>query len=517
MKKIAWICLLAALMTMMVVAAAGAETACKHQNTEYVPNVPDSDSHSEICKDCGDPLWTEPHRANCDEPSVCLICNASCSTVIINHQGEWKQHHNENYHWYECDVCGERLVSSAYPGGSVYNVHYATCANPGKCGECGAPYTGNNLIHARWHLEPNADEHWYECNDCGKMCNYAGYSGDSFPAEREGHYANCDKPGVCAKCGVPYTGSEVNHIARGLSTIHFDANYHWDECYACGEKFYFAEHMAECKALGVCTICEAPYTGPNLNHPSISRWEGWLQYDAETHWYICHDCGLPFGKEEHTLTSDFPGVVCTVCGAKLDHPTDEPTAPPAVTPAPETPPSPSGIVVIDAALGKLVVTDESGAVADFTGFDYFEGAAFYFEHGVVRDDISGPVQIGSTWYAFDAGRVMPEQMLVPYDGGVFAFNRGVLDTTQNGLVTFNGQQFVFAAGQFQPNVYGAWHDPLSGDWVYVWEGQFYDVTDLVSYDGAIFYFINGRLALDFTGVVNDFKGTPFNIVNGQAQ
>ena len=64
---------------------------------------------------------------------------------------------------------------------------------------------------------------------------------------------------------------------------------------------------------------------------------------------------------------------------------------------------------------------------------------------------------------------------------------------------------------------GAWLDPLSGDWVYVWFGQFYPITDLVRYDGAVFYFVDGKLATNFTGTVKDFNGTEFHIVNGQAR
>ncbi len=145
----------------------------------------------------------------------------------------------------------------------------------------------------------------------------------------------------------------------------------------------------------------------------------------------------------------------------------------------------------------------------------FEGAQFYFTDGKQRTDLIGPVQVDGVWYAFDAGRLMTEEMTVPYDGGVFAFKDGKLDTSKNGLVTFDGEQFVFAAGQFQSAVCGAWQDPLSGKWVYVMNGQFYPVTDLVSYDGKIFYFVKGVLALDYTGTVQDFNGKPFYVVKGQ--
>ena len=166
------------------------------------------------------------------------------------------------------------------------------------------------------------------------------------------------------------------------------------------------------------------------------------------------------------------------------------------------------------ALGKLAIFDQNELV-DYTGLAKYDGADYYFSHGVALTDLDGLVLLDGTWYAFTAGRLRTEEMFVPYDGGVFAFKNGMIDTSKNGLTVFNGEKFIFASGQFVPGVCGAWFDPLSGEWVYVWNSQFYDITDLVSYDGAIFYFVNGKLALNYRGTVKDFQGTVFNVVNGQ--
>ncbi len=44
-----------------------------------------------------------------------------------------------------------------------------------------------------------------------------------------------------------------------------------------------------------------------------------------------------------------------------------------------------------------------------------------------------------------------------------------------------------------------------------------NVTDLVSYDGEIFYVVDGKLAADYTGAVKDFKGMEFNVENGMVR
>ena len=177
-------------------------------------------------------------------------------------------------------------------------------------------------------------------------------------------------------------------------------------------------------------------------------------------------------------------------------------------------PRPEIRVTVDNPLGKLAIL-VGDAILDYTGFEKFEGADFYFEHGVVRDDMNGLTMIDGVWYNMDAGRVNTDEGLVFFEGGVFYVRGGVIAYDMDGMVPYDGEWFVFSNGQFQPQVYGAWPDHRSGRFVYIWGGQFYPITDLVSYDGQIFYFIDGYLATDFVGIVKDFKGTEFYVAYGQ--
>lgn len=180
--------------------------------------------------------------------------------------------------------------------------------------------------------------------------------------------------------------------------------------------------------------------------------------------------------------------------------------------APSVPDGPT----TDNPLGKLAIYKD-GELVDYTGFETFEGAPFYFEHGVIRDDLAGVVKLDEVWYAFDHGRLMTDEMLVPFETGVFFFKDGVIDQSKSGLTLFNGERFAFAYGQFQPTANGAWMNINDGLWYYMVNGQFVAYTGLVPYDGAIFYFVDGQLAIGFNGVVTDADGVAYTIVGGQAQ
>ena len=194
-----------------------------------------------------------------------------------------------------------------------------------------------------------------------------------------------------------------------------------------------------------------------------------------------------------------------------------PTEAPAATEKPEETAAPvAGSATLNNDYGKLAILDDRGELVDYTGFSGFEGADFYFEHGLLRDDMDGLTLIDGTWYNMQQGRFNTADGMVFFEGATFLVKGGVIDETQSGLIEYDGQRFVFSYGQFVSSLCGAWPDPISGRFVYIWAGQFYPITDLVSYDGQVFYFIDGYLATDFVGTVYDFNGTPFNIIYGQA-
>ena len=410
--------------------------------------------------------------------AILMLC-AFAAAEDLHERTHWES--DEEAHWLQCDECGEVIGERIE--------HFTFCSKPGVCYECGAPFTEDVVNHeGPVHYEADESSHWKVCDGCGETMEG--------PA---GHSIDCRTPDEkkCYYCGEEYWGSNRAHSM--WKTNRTDPEFHWDECTNCRARVSTPErHRVNCALTTGCEACGAPIE--NIQNPELVHPYAGYRYDILSHWKQCACGEAQSEKEPHTTSPDIAGW-CPVCDFSYDA---------------ETSDEYENGRNVNNRFGKLAWFAD-GELVDFTGMSSFEGAMFYFEHGVVRDDLMGPVQIDNVWYAFDAGRVMTQQMLVPYDGGVFAFHNGVLDTSQNGLVTFNGEQFVFAGGQFQADVFGAWHDPISGEWVYIWNGQYYEITDLVSYDGEIFYFVDGRLALDYTGPVQDFQGVTHNVVNGQVR
>ena len=275
--------------------------------------------HQWVCDVCGKPVFSyfDLHSVYCDEPNVCIDCGVTCTTVVIHHPS-LVECSNESYRWEACGECGEVIT---YSGGNVLSPHYAACTHPNVCYDCGEPYTGSLSIHENIHLTYDGEHHWYVCDDCGEICNDYGEGSslaliwDDNPPAREAHYTDCTKPGVCLLCGAPYAGSHVEH--NGNTTFWYDENGHGSICDSCGKLTYYEEHEVWCQDVGVldeCYYCGMPYAGPNLNHPADGYSHEWVQYDNDTHWYICDSCGLPYDEAPHVLVPELPGI-CVVCGA----------------------------------------------------------------------------------------------------------------------------------------------------------------------------------------------------------
>ena len=415
------------------------------------------------------------HYAYCNEPDVCAIGGEPYSGENISHavKAEW---YDNTWHAYRCTRCGEV---------TDYDTHAAYCDALGVCYVCDEPYTGNNVRHGNYTVEHDADTHWAVCTACGEIA-----------LGPEEHRTDCQNPDTCEFCEALCTGNNVYHI--GVATIEHDANTHWYECTTCGEIIWGPEnHYFYCTdPEEFCSECGLAYPGDDDESEWYQYHAAHYAFDADEHWAECPDCGITFNYESHTPASDDP-TVCEKCGAPLSA-------------------SVTGVPNLDNPLGKLAIYDEAGELVDYTGFEKFEGADFYFEHGVIRDDMDYLTLISGTWYNMDHGRFNTGDGIVFFEGGTFLVKGGLIDETQTGLVTYDGQKFAFAHGQLQSNIYGAWCDPITGKFAYIWAGQFYPITDLVSYDWQVFYFINGYLATDFVGTVYDFNGTPFNIIYGQA-
>lgn len=200
--------------------------------------------------------------------------------------------------------------------------------------------------------------------------------------------------------------------------------------------------------------------------------------------------------------------ICTVCNKAFDT-TGAEINPADMVIAPE-----GGLSDED---GTFKYYDQAGEVmTSYSGLVDFEGGKFFVRNGILDTNVNG-VQSpdAKTFYFFANGQICDgANGFAEYDGQWFVIKEGVLQTGFNGLFEYMGAKFWVAAGQ-KTNYTGLMK--TEEGWLYLVEGQFYPITDLVSYDGAIFYVKDGKLQESFTGTVRDFNGTEFNVVNGMVK
>ena len=178
--------------------------------------------------------------------------------------------------------------------------HYALCDNPGVCAACGAPYSGFNLQH-----DFDYSQYRYDDRNHWTVCTRCGAETEHYP-----HHANCDNPTVCAECGGPYSGIFVNHD-YDYSRYVSDATGHWHVCQRCGGDSYHSSHFANCDDPTVCVECHATNCENAYLYHSIDYSD--FKSDAYAHWHVCTKCGETDYRERHTASCLNPGV-CTECG-----------------------------------------------------------------------------------------------------------------------------------------------------------------------------------------------------------
>ena len=191
----------------------------------------------------------------------------------------------------------------------------AYCDAPGVCADCG--YQGDIWVeHERnWEYHYNETEHWMICPRCQEEL------------DRCSHRSRCTES-VCSSCGAPLSGitAEVDHQID--ETWYTDATHHWRKCTDCGIKMDYEEHVASCLHPGICRACGNPCD--KVSHNLY----GDIQYDNESHWQSCWDCGEVI-KESHILVVVDSYTYCSRCGyapTSTDTPTDAPTDTPTDTP-----------------------------------------------------------------------------------------------------------------------------------------------------------------------------------------
>lgn len=265
---------------------------------------------------------------------------------------------------------------------------------------------------------------------------------------------------------------------------------------------------------------------PALGHDYLQVPEKHIAPTCETagkDFEICQRCAFMHEKEipalGHTLetvpakapTAGSVGneeyQICTVCKKTFKNGVE-------INPADMVIPPAGGLSNED---GAWKYYDENGEVmTSFTGLVNFEGGKFFVRNGVVDTTVNG-VQSpdAKSFYFFANGQICSNFTgFAEYAGQWFVVKNGVLQTSYNGLYEYDGEKFWVAAGQ--KTHYSGLMKTEEG-WLYLSNGQFYPTTDLIHYDGEIFYVKNGKLQESFTGTVKDFRGVEYNIVNGMVK
>ena len=306
----------------------------------------DATHHWYECSACNGTIQKEPHTVSCAKLGVCAVCDEATSvaaehqrpadtsgytayavqhsfvcpqcgqTVTEGHMlSEWKG--DVVIHWKSCSVCGVEKIN-----GEWADEHYVLCTGDRtRCEECGLPYNGSNVYHGDYTRHSDESAHWIICDDCNGIIG-----------EKEAHFVCCNNQGVCADCGIAYSGA-LQHVGEQVRKA--DATHHWYECSVCNSIAQKEPHTISCAHPGVCAVCgeatetpaEHPYAlctdpghcavcggsygGEDIRH-NVDE-QTW-QSDADSHWHVCLGCGERSDHYSHCGSCTDPSK-CIVCAA----------------------------------------------------------------------------------------------------------------------------------------------------------------------------------------------------------
>ena len=198
---------------------------------------------------CGDKIELENHKYDneCD-----ATCNDGCGyTRSITHQ--WKSSYatDDNKHWYECEICGEKKDEGNHSGGM------ATCKEKAMCEVCDKAY-GKFASHsmtekvdaAYLKSEANCEMkavYYKSCSVCGVAGTETFETGQLDATNHTGETeirdvvkATCTTDGYsgdtyCKDCGVKIKEGDVIPAGHDYGLAYsMDKDNHWKEC-ACGD------------------------------------------------------------------------------------------------------------------------------------------------------------------------------------------------------------------------------------------------------------------------------------------
>lgn len=177
-----------------------------------------------------------------------MDCNVDgCDyTRTVSHDYSLVYSNDDENHWYECSICGNKTSVSA---------HTYTDVCDAECNDCGyvrvAPHSFDNACDTNCNgcnhtrvtthnysstCSNDATHHWFACTICGDKNNYVEHT----------YTNNCDTS--CDGCDY------VRTITHNYSTDYsYSSTHHWRKCTVCEDKTDYGNHDFE---NGICTTCE---------------------------------------------------------------------------------------------------------------------------------------------------------------------------------------------------------------------------------------------------------------------
>lgn len=242
----------------------------------------------------------------CDE--ICNLCGNERQT---DHVFGKKWVSGPEYHWHECENCGEKTGRAAHTPGAD-----ATENAPQKCTVCDyiiAPAVGHSHRFAITRIYDDKG-HWFKCSDCAEKKDY----------EEHIFEGACDE--TCSLCD--YVRKDVKHIFTDV--WQKDEKGHWHSCSVCEKKEDFTSHTPGPEATEdtpqLCSDCGFVLTEALTHTHDFSRWK----QDETQHWQEC-TCGEKDNIGEHRWNSgskNSDGSITRTCQDCLAQMTEEAPAKP---------------------------------------------------------------------------------------------------------------------------------------------------------------------------------------------
>ena len=162
-----------------------------------------------------------------EEPTVIDVTNLE-DNGNLEHEHLYKTIYDENKHWNECTVCGEKLNENVHSYTSSWTMGSSNVCNENNVNKfvctCGYSYESTNgrkgHIYNNWiNIESYCGANY--CKNCPYYTNYHGCQLSN------GTKINCTNRGVCSICGTNYWNYSPQHYKYN-NNRNSDMYCHWN-------------------------------------------------------------------------------------------------------------------------------------------------------------------------------------------------------------------------------------------------------------------------------------------------